>query len=116
MRLPALVAVALLAVPAAAIGQGGSRQNAALVFDEQRPGQSSGSRFAIDYFNPDDAAAKPPAVAKVVIKLNPGSAIDTSVPARCEASDQELMAGGASVCPAGSRVGTGELDVDSGTP
>ena len=43
-----------------------------------------------------------------------GSAIDTSVPARCTASEPELMLRGADACPEGSRVGGGELDLHTG--
>jgi hypothetical protein len=42
--------------------------------------------------------------------------IDTSVPARCEASDAQLIAAGPAACPAASRVGRGEIDVDTGVP
>ena len=114
MRGAVAVAVALASLPAAAIAADGSRQTASIAFDAQRPGQSTGTQLSIDYVNPDDAAAKPPAVQTVVIRLAPGSAIDTSVPAPCEASDQQLMASGPAACPAGSRVGKGELDADTG--
>jgi hypothetical protein len=51
-----------------------------------------------------------------VIELAPGTAIDTSVPARCEASNGELMANGAEACPTTSKVGAGEIDLDTGFP
>ena len=86
------------------------------MFAESRPGESTGLRVAIDYVNPSDPEAKPPAVHKVVVRLQPGTAIDTAVPARCGASNGELMATGASACPAASKVGRGEIDVDSGLP
>lgn len=73
-------------------------------------------RLAIDYVNPDDRTAKPPAVQTVVETLAPGSRIDTSVPARCGASDAELMRDGATACPTASRVGGGQVDLDTGTP
>jgi hypothetical protein len=105
-----------LGVVPPAVGQSGSRQTVDLVFDEQRPARTSGVRLAIDYINPEDPAAKPPAVQKVVIALAAGSAIDTSVPARCEASNAQLMTAGGAACPAGSRVGGGEVDLDTGVP
>jgi hypothetical protein len=73
-------------------------------------------RLEIDYVNPSDPEAKPPAVQKVVTKLHPGTGMDTSVPALCTASDVELMASGAAACPAASRVGGGEIDLDTGLP
>src|SRR3954471_23928023 len=116
MRTRVLMAAALAAPAAApAVAGGGSRQTASIIFDSGRPGQSTGTRLAIDYVNPDDPAAKPPAVQTVVIRLAAGAHIDTSAPGRCGASDQELMASGAGVCPAASRVGAGELDADTGT-
>jgi hypothetical protein len=46
--------------------------------------------------------------------LPAGSRVDTSAPVRCSASDAELATGGQAACPAGSRVGSGEVDLDSG--
>ena len=112
-RIATAGAVALACVPAAA-GAQGSRQTATFVFTESRAGQSSGLRVAIDY--PSAPESKPPAVQEVVVRLQPGASIDTSVPARCEASDAELVANGPAACPTGSRVGRGELDVDTGVP
>jgi hypothetical protein len=108
--------IVLLSVPSLVIAQTGSRQTATAIFDQQRPGQSTGVQLAIDYVNPDDPQAKPPAVQKVVITHAPGTVIDTSVPARCEASDLELMTTGPTACPAASRVGGGEIDLDTGIP
>jgi hypothetical protein len=116
LRILLLPAAVVLAMSAGASAQTASRQNAAAVFSESRPGQSTGIRLAIDYLNPDDPGAKPPAVQKVVTRLQPGTAIDSSVPARCEASDPELMTSGAAACPAGSKVGGGEIDLDTGVP
>jgi hypothetical protein len=110
-----MLAILLLGIPPLAIGQEGPRQIVALSFDEQRPAQSTGVRLAIDYVNPSDPQAKPPAVQKVVFVLAPGTAIDTSVPALCAASNAELTANGPSACPAASRVGGGEIDLDTGT-
>jgi hypothetical protein len=50
----------------------------------------------------------------VVLQPPAGSAIDTAVPARCTASEPELMLRGADACPEGSRVGGGELDLHAG--
>jgi hypothetical protein len=106
---------ALLALVAAlpAIGAD-SYQSATLVFDQQTPGSSSGMSLAIDYVNPSDAQAKPYAVSKTVIALPPGTTFNHRAVERCEATDQELMLRGAEACPAGSAVGSGELDLDTG--
>jgi hypothetical protein len=107
---------ALVALAAPAAAQDESRQTATVVFDQNRPGASSGAQLAIDYVNPADAEAKPFAVQKVVIAFAEGTKIDTSVPEACTASNAQLIAAGAGACPAGSRVGGGELDLDSGVP
>jgi hypothetical protein len=111
----AVLAVAL-AVPSLAAAQEGSRQTASLLFDERRPGVSTGSKLAVDYVNPADPQAKPPAVQKVVIALAPGTVIDTTVPELCTASNADLMSRGPAACPPGSRVGGGQIDLDTGTP
>jgi hypothetical protein len=116
LRAAALAAVALASIPAVAGAQSESRQSATSLFTESRPGESTGVRLAIDYVNPSNPEAKPPAVQKVVTRLQPGATMDTSAPARCEASDAALIANGASACPAASRVGGGEVDVDTGLP
>jgi hypothetical protein len=117
MRL-ALAAAMLASVllPAAADGQSGSRQSASLEFGEREPATATGFTLRIDYVNPNDPNAKPPAVRRVVEELARGSRIDTSVPALCRASDIELILRGASACPADSRVGAGTIVVDTGLP
>jgi len=89
-------------------------QDAVVLFDERQPNHSSGTTVDIDYRNPLDPAAKPPAVRRVVLVAARGARWDTSVPARCRASDTELVARGEAACPAASRVGRGTLTVDSG--
>jgi hypothetical protein len=116
LRTAALAVLVLASLPAAAGAQSDSRQSATLLFTESRPGESSGVRLAIDYVNPSNPESKPPAVQKVVTRLQPGATMDTSAPARCEASDAVLIANGASACPAASKVGGGEVDVDTGLP
>ena len=113
-----------LAAAAAVAGAGATsdgqpsagRQTATAVFDQRLPGRSAAVALAIDYVNPDDAGGKPHAVRRVVNELPPGTTIDTSVPERCGASDAQLMASGPAACPAGSRVGGGEVVLDTGNP
>ena len=73
-------------------------------------------RQRVDYANPDDPSAKPPAVRRIATRLQVGSRIDTEVPAKCEASDAALTAQGESACPEGSRVGGGVITIDTGVP
>ena len=94
----------------------GSRQRAEVGFTDAAPARPSAIAERIDYVNPNDRDAKPYAVQRVELSLSSGSRIRTSVPARCRASDAELVAEGASACPRGSRVGRGRLVLDSGSP
>ena len=110
------VAALAASAPSLAHAQTGSRQAATLAFEQERPAHTTGVRLAIDYVDPSDPTAKPPAVQKTVITLAPGTTIDTSVPALCQASNGELIASGPGACAAASRVGGGEIDLDSGAP
>ena len=94
----------------------GDRQDAFLDFTTAKPGKPSGLELEIDYFDPNDPEAKPPAVRKVVERLPKRARFDTSAPALCTASDAELMASGASACSADSVVGAGVLTLDTGVP
>jgi hypothetical protein len=94
----------------------GDYQTASLRFVETTPGRASGYRVRIDYTNPDDPEAKPPSVRKVVEVFARGTRIDTGAPARCGASDAELMLVGRSACPRGSIVGNGFIKLDTGIP
>lgn len=93
-----------------------SRQQASYELTEQRPGLGTAERFVFDYVNPDDPAAKPPAVQRVVTILPRGARQDTSVPAACAAGDAALIAEGAAACPADSAIGGGVVTVDTGAP
>ena len=116
LAVPLMVCVALgLAFAASAIAAS-DRQRAKFEFTTEKPGKPSGLRLDIDYVNPDDRDAKPPAVRRVVEILARGSRIDTSVPDRCQASDAELIAEGESACPPDSRVGDGTIRIDTGVP
>ena len=91
-------------------------QTASLRFIESMPGRASGYRVRIDYTNPDDPEAKPPSVKRVVEVFPRGTRVDTGAPARCRASDAELMLVGRSACPRGSIVGNGFIRLDTGIP
>jgi hypothetical protein len=112
--LMATLGLALLPAPAGA--QSGSRQSAELSFAEREPGTPTALDLKIDYTNPQDPGGKPPAVRRVVEELAAGAQIDTSVPARCTATDAQLMLQGAAACPADSRVGQGTVSIDTGLP
>ena len=112
----ATVVVGLVAgIPAADAGaQQLSRQAFVGELLSPVPDSSSGYRLAIDYRDPADPGGKPYAVERILQELPEGAAIDTSVPVRCAASDQQLQAEGVSACPEESIVGRGRIDVDTG--
>ena len=110
-------AAVLLALPGAiALAVDGSRQTASFTLTETSPASSTGERFEFDYVNPDDPAAKPPAVRRVVTILPRGARYDPSVPGSCTASDAELILLGAEACPPDSAIGGGVVTVDTGLP
>jgi len=119
LRAAVAVAAAMglaLVVHSGAWAASDSRQAAQLLLTSSEPGASSGWHFEVDYVNPDDPEGKPPAVRKVVTQLASGARFDTFVPARCTASDAQLMAQGAAACPADSKVGEGYIRLDTGIP
>jgi hypothetical protein len=111
-----ILGIALLASAAAAPAADDSRQAATYELTEQRPGTGTSERFSFDYVNPGDPESKPPAVRRVVTTLPRGARFDTSVPARCTASDAELTAEGGAACPPESAIGGGVITVDTGLP
>lgn len=104
------------AVPALALAGSSSRQEASYKLTEELPGHGTGEHFKFDYVDPDNPAAKPPAVEKVVTKLPRRGHFDVTVPGSCGATDAELMALGADACPEDSLIGGGVVTVDTGLP
>jgi hypothetical protein len=115
-RIAALAVLVTLLTAAMAAGQSDSRQTIQGTGPtEEATGVSSGYRLSIDYFQPGDPNAKPPAVQQIVQELPPGTRLDTAAVPRCAASDQQLMAQGAGACPEATKVGGGVLEADTGT-
>jgi hypothetical protein len=103
-----------LGVAGLTLAQEGSYQSAELVLEQPEPDRVTPLRIAIDYADPANPSGKPHAVSKVVETLPPGSRIDTSAPEVCSASDAEFATRGTAACPPDSRVGGGEVDLDTG--
>ena len=110
----ATVATVLLVSVSAPEAEAQSRQSFGGTFTTEAPSSSSGYRLSIDYVNPQQPDGKPYAVQRIVQRLHPGTRIDTSVPPRCAASDQQLVSQGEGACPPATRVGGGRLDADTG--
>src|SRR2546425_6871364 len=113
-----VAAVLLAAAPGAAkAAEGGSRMARYVdTFSSTAPGTGTARHASTDIVNPDDPNAKPPAVRRIYVELAPGTVMDTTAVAQCKASDAELVVRGVEACPADSRLGQGEIDVDTGFP
>ena len=80
-----------------------------------QPGSEAKPTFIVAYRNPDDPNGKPPAIARAVFRLPPGTRINTAAVERCTATDEEIRAQGpAAACPPGSKVGSGTLTAVTG--
>jgi hypothetical protein len=109
-----LVPVAIGAGTSASADPAGVRQTASFKFTTTKPGSPSGVRVKLRFQNPDDPALKPYAVKRMVFHW-PGRHLgDTTVPARCNASDAQILAQGPEACPPKSKVGGGTAVTDSG--
>lgn len=114
--IPTLLAVVLLALALAAPAQAGDRQTVRAGLTTARPDTATGVFMNMRFVNPGDRRAKPHSVDKVVIHAAPGTRFDHSAVPRCDASDAELMARGESACPPGSKVQSGRITMDTGSP
>jgi hypothetical protein len=116
LSLATLAAMSWPPVATAAMGTG-PHETLDLSFSTPTPGAPAGVHVSVEFRNPSDPQANPPALRRAVTIYPAGSRIDTSVPARCSASDQELQQNGDSACPAASRIGTGTVTTAPlGTP
>ena len=75
-----------------------------------RPNAPTGTIYSGTYHAAGNAKAYPPYMRRMVAYPPRGYRYDTTVPARCTASDIELEALGPGACPAASRVGGGSTD------
>lgn len=87
----------------------GPHESIKLTFSSRLPGMSAGSAYSGVYHAAGRPGEAPPALRRVVLALPRGAHFDTSVPARCQASDTELDMSGESACPAKSKVGGGSV-------
>ncbi len=110
-----LAALGALAVTAPAAAAAGDRQTVRASLTTNLPNTPSGNRLDIQWHDPVDPNAKPPAIDTIVIQMPPGSRWDFSTVPQCKASDGELKARGTAACPEESRVSTGHTIVDTGS-
>jgi len=113
----ATAVAALIPLAAAAPGgAAGDRQTVSLNLTTTVPGAPSGNRFSIQWHNPADPSAKPPAVDRMIFHLARGTRYDFSALPQCKASDAEMMVRGTAGCPAETWVSNGRVVTDTGSP
>jgi hypothetical protein len=105
------IAIVVTTAPAAAAAK---RVSGSFSYTSARPGSVTGIVADFHYRNPDDPNAKPPAVAKLVVRTPPGSGIDVTARPQCHASDAELHVRGPDACPSSAKVGTALSIAESG--
>ncbi len=86
----------------------------ALQLSTRTPKTVTGLSFHTHYSDPANPNGQPPPLRKSVIHAPAGSVFNGHAVPVCSASDNSLMASGASVCPQGSQVGTGSVIVITG--
>lgn len=102
-------AAGLAATPAAAWGlpATGERATVDVILTTTKPGTATGVTYRSQIRHPTDPAAEPIALRRLIVGTPAGGVVDTGLPERCTASDEELRMRGEGVCPPGSIVGTG---------
>jgi hypothetical protein len=103
----------LLAWPAAATAApaSGPRETVDITVTTTAPATSAGLTYAAAYHAAGDPGGDPQALRRIAVLAPAGTRVDTTVPDRCAASDQQLELMGDAACPPGSRVGSGQVTV-----
>lgn len=99
--------LALLPGAATALPASGPREDVNQTFTSARPHSPTGVGWKAAYHAPGDKRGNPPYMRKMVFYPPKGMRYDTSVPAKCTASDAELEAMGKAACPEASLIGHG---------
>src|SRR4051795_3371600 len=107
----ALVVAVLMPTAAHAAAGTGPRETIEIKNSTSAPGSPVGVTYTATFRNPSNPAGTPPSLRRLVLSAAPGAQVDTSVPARCTATDAELKQKGEAACPAASRIGHGTADV-----
>jgi hypothetical protein len=95
-----------------AVAQPGSgpRETIDQRFTTTRPNTSAGASFTGTYHAAGNPKGNPPYMRRMTFYPPAGTRYDTSVPARCTASDAELQLRGPAACRADSRLGGGTTE------
>jgi hypothetical protein len=116
-KLPAVAVVTAAAVAACApaLAHADARAELDIGFTTQAPGTPSGLTFAVEYKNPSDPSAKPPALTGAEFTLPAGTRVDNAAVPKCRTTDEEIRARGRNACPAETLIGSGRLVAITGT-
>ena len=93
--------------PAAAEPVSGPHQTIDHQYTTTQPGTPTGFHFTGTYHAANDPSGDPPYMRRMTFYPPAGFRYDTTVPARCTASDLELQLRGAAACPEGSKLASG---------
>jgi hypothetical protein len=96
---------------ASAIPASGPHETVDMWGSTTKPNTSTALGWSGRYHSASDLHGDPPALRHLTIELPPGTRIDTSLPGRCTASDNELVLEGESACPSSAWVGSGQATV-----
>jgi hypothetical protein len=88
----------------------GPREEVDQRFTTKRTNTPTGIVFRSEYHARGDKESPPPYMRRMVFFPPKGMRYDTSVPARCTASDAELQVQGPEACPPKSIIGEGETE------
>src|SRR4051794_16462721 len=107
----ALVVAVLVPTAAPAAAGTGPRETVEIKNSTSAPGSPVGVTYTATFRNPSNPSGTPPSLRRLVLLAPSGAQVDTSVPARCTATDADLKRKGEAACPPASRIGHGTADV-----
>jgi hypothetical protein len=105
-----LVLAIVAPAPAAATPVSGPRETVDSRLTTKQPNAAAGFHYTGRYHAAGDPNGDPPYMRKMISYNPSGRRYDTSVPARCTATDVELALRGVDACPPGSRLGGGKVE------
>lgn len=117
-RLGVFVAGAVALAVGAGTVQGGETDRATYDFTlgTKRPESPSALSIHVQFRQPEDPDAKPPALDSAVLGLPRGMVIDDEAVPRCDATDDDFQLQGRNACPPETEVGQGAVTVMMGLP
>src|SRR4051794_21585647 len=104
----AMAALVIAPSTAQALPASGPRETVDVTYTTTQPGTPTGFTYRSSFRQ--DGSPQP--LRRLFVGAPPGAILDTSVPERCTASDDELRLRGDGICPAGSRIGTGFAETE----